>query len=263
MSNWINWRIAVIRNRELSAGAKGIALYLNTYMNDRHDFAFPTIATICGEMNLSNKTAIKYLAELAATGFLVKRRRYGKSIIYYAAIPEKTGQEVIHSLGKSSSCVDSPLMEELHPSCVNPTLSVVEDLHTNKQENKQENKQKGAKRFAPPNFSQVEEYCRQRKNSVDPQAFLDHYEANGWMRGKTKIRDWQACVRTWERSAPKNGTPSAHKAFTEDNLRTSPEDKAKAKADLERLEAMVKARKPNNTPKADPKRGKPDFICRR
>ena len=252
MSNWINWRIAVIRNPSLSFGAKGMALYLNTFMNDRHDFAFPSIATICGEMAISNKTAIKYLAELEQSGMLLKKKRYGRSIIYHAAISAEIGREVIHSLEKSSSCVNSPLVDGLHHSSGESTLSVVEDLHTNKQKNKQENKQKGV-RFAKPSFSQVSEYCRQRGNKVDPQAFLDHYEANGWMRGKTKVKDWQACVRTWERShTKKNGTPQprAHQAFTEDKP-MSAEDKAKAAAERKRLENKLA------------ERGAPDFICRR
>lgn len=55
-------------------------------------------------------------------------------------------------------------------------------------------------RFAAPSLVEVSEYCKERGNSVDPQAFIDHYEANGWVRGKTKIKDWKACVRTWEKN---------------------------------------------------------------
>lgn len=58
-------------------------------------------------------------------------------------------------------------------------------------------------RFTPPTVSEVREYCSERKNGIDPQAFVDFYEANGWMRGKTKIKDWKACVRTWESRQPK------------------------------------------------------------
>lgn len=65
------------------------------------------------------------------------------------------------------------------------------------------NKKKG--RFAPPSLKEVSEYCQERDNSVDPEAFINHYEANGWMRGKTKIKDWRACVRTWEKSSKKEG----------------------------------------------------------
>ena len=45
----------------------------------------------------------------------------------------------------------------------------------------------------------------ERGNNVDPERFVNHYEATGWMRGKNKIRDWRACVRTWERDEKKEG----------------------------------------------------------
>ena len=54
------------------------------------------------------------------------------------------------------------------------------------------------KRFAPPSVDEVREYCRERKNNVDPQTFVDFYEGKNWMVGKTKMVDWKACVRTWE-----------------------------------------------------------------
>ena len=59
---------------------------------------------------------------------------------------------------------------------------------------------KNSPRFIPPTLQEVEAYCFERANRVDPEAFVDHYAANGWMRGKSKIRDWRACVRTWEKS---------------------------------------------------------------
>jgi hypothetical protein len=56
-----------------------------------------------------------------------------------------------------------------------------------------------SKKFVPPNINEVRAYCQERGNSVDPQRFLDFYEASGWTRGASKIRDWRACVRTWEK----------------------------------------------------------------
>ena len=61
-------------------------------------------------------------------------------------------------------------------------------------------KKEKSTRFIPPDISDVTEYCDERNNGIDPQQFIDHYEANGWMRGKTRVKDWKACVRTWERS---------------------------------------------------------------
>lgn len=59
--------------------------------------------------------------------------------------------------------------------------------------------------FRAPSVDEVRAYCEERENAVDAQAFVDHYEANGWVRGKARIRDWKACVRTWERSAREDG----------------------------------------------------------
>ena len=55
-------------------------------------------------------------------------------------------------------------------------------------------------RFVPPTVEEVDAYCRERGNHVDAQRFYDYYAASGWKRGKTPIKDWRACVRTWERS---------------------------------------------------------------
>lgn len=124
--HWLNWRIAIVEARELSLTAKGLALYLNTYMNDRHDTAWPSISTICGDMNTTNKTVVKYIAELAEKGYLIKEKRFSNSTIYHANIPRS---------------VEATLMEDLHRRSVGSTPTVVEDLHSNKQVNKQKNKQ--------------------------------------------------------------------------------------------------------------------------
>lgn len=60
-----------------------------------------------------------------------------------------------------------------------------------------------ATRFTPPTVEEVSSYCQERKNGIDAQRFVDYYESRGWMLGKTKMKDWRASVRTWERGAEK------------------------------------------------------------
>lgn len=64
-------------------------------------------------------------------------------------------------------------------------------------------------RFAPPSLSDVADYCRERRNGVDPERFVDFYAAKGWKVGNQPMKDWKAAVRTWEkrdnRSAEKSG----------------------------------------------------------
>lgn len=55
-----------------------------------------------------------------------------------------------------------------------------------------------ATRFIPPTVEDVAAYCKERDNGIDAQHFVDFYAARGWHYGNTAIKDWRACVRTWE-----------------------------------------------------------------
>ena len=58
------------------------------------------------------------------------------------------------------------------------------------------------KRFVPPTADQIREYCDERGSYwIDPEKFIDYYEARGWIltNGK-KMVDWKAAVRTWEKN---------------------------------------------------------------
>lgn len=61
-------------------------------------------------------------------------------------------------------------------------------------------------RFTPPSVDEVSVYCQERRNGVDPQAFVDFYASKGWMVGKNKMKDWRAAVRNWERKEVNRGT---------------------------------------------------------
>jgi hypothetical protein len=56
----------------------------------------------------------------------------------------------------------------------------------------------------PPPIELLKKYCKDRKNGIEPQIFLDFYESKGWLIGKTRMKDWQAAVRTWEQRNPVN-----------------------------------------------------------
>jgi len=54
------------------------------------------------------------------------------------------------------------------------------------------------KYFNKPKISEVKDYCLERQNNIDAEAFVDFYESKGWFVGKNKMKDWKAAVRTWE-----------------------------------------------------------------
>jgi len=55
-----------------------------------------------------------------------------------------------------------------------------------------------AQRFSPPTVDEVKAYCTERGNGIDPQHFVDFYASKGWRVGNQPMKDWKACVRTWE-----------------------------------------------------------------
>lgn len=61
-----------------------------------------------------------------------------------------------------------------------------------------------SKKFVPPTVEQVRQYCQERKNGIDAEAFVDHYLSVGWKINKSPMKDWKAAVRTWERRNKNN-----------------------------------------------------------
>jgi len=59
--------------------------------------------------------------------------------------------------------------------------------------------------FTKPSLEQIQEYCKERCNNVDFERFYDFYESKGWMVGSNKMKDWKACVRTWEKKSDRGG----------------------------------------------------------
>ena len=57
--------------------------------------------------------------------------------------------------------------------------------------------------FKKPTFDEVKNYCLERNNNIDPEAFIDFYESKNFMIGKNKMKDWKAAVRTWEKREAK------------------------------------------------------------
>lgn len=119
---------------------------------------------------------------------------------------------------------DIQLVEKKQRADVKKTVEVVEEVKKEmactievpkKEEPKkvEEQPKRTRKVFVKPTLEEVQAYCKERKNSVDAQRFIDFYESKGWKVGTSPMKDWKASVRTWEkRQTPQqqtnNGLPS-------------------------------------------------------
>ena len=72
-------------------------------------------------------------------------------------------------------------------SDVNVDVNVNNDVNVNKNN-----------KFIKPSIEEIKEYCKERNNKIDANAFYDFYESKGWKVGNQSMKNWKACVRTWE-----------------------------------------------------------------
>ena len=78
-------------------------------------------------------------------------------------------------------------------------------LNTLNNKRKDVSKDTSKRKFVPPTVDEVVAYCQERENYVDPETFINFYESKGWMVGSNKMKDWKACVRTWENKDKQRG----------------------------------------------------------
>jgi hypothetical protein len=89
---------------------------------------------------------------------------------------------------------------------VNENVNVDVNVDVNEKK-KEKGGDKSPQRFLPPTLEEVAAYCKERNNNINAQSFIDFYASKGWMVGKNKMKDWKACVRTWEQRSRENSQP--------------------------------------------------------
>ena len=99
--------------------------------------------------------------------------------------------------GRGNKKENKPIGSEVGNPNDNPNESILNESKLNQIKEKEIiPKPKG---FIPPTLEKVKNYCQERQNDVDANKFLNFYESKGWMVGKSKMKDWKASVRTWEK----------------------------------------------------------------
>lgn len=93
----------------------------------------------------------------------------------------------------------STLVRKLDNNNINNITPVIPSvLHPQGEKNDTSEASK-ARRFTKPTVDEVRTLCADRSYHFDPQAFIDHYESNGWRVGRNPMKDWKAAASTWER----------------------------------------------------------------
>ena len=148
------------------------------------------------------KTVSGWIGQLKTKGYITVQLEYKegtKQVLKRYIRINKGGMDEIMDTLPIKKCIPSPQNDG------DPPHKIMEDNKTiNNTFNNTTNK---GTRFTPPSVDEVSDYCNQRNNLVDAETFIDFYQAKGWMVGKNKMKDWKACVRTWETNRKQRSKP--------------------------------------------------------
>ena len=71
------------------------------------------------------------------------------------------------------------------------------------------------KRFTKPTIEEIENYCKERNNSINAVEFYNFYESKNWFIGKNKMKNWKSAIVVWEQREKKD-TSKKKKWYEED-----------------------------------------------
>lgn len=202
----------VLKDERLSWKAKGVFCYLLSLPEDWVIYQSELLKhSTDGRESLRNA-----INELEEYGYLIidkKRDEKGHFTAIYKIIEnpnEKTES------GKTES--ENPTRENRHgkTESENPTL-----LNTNKQNTNElnTNENEKSKRFTIPTLEEIQNYCNERQNKINPEYFLDYYTARDWkFNNGGKMKDWKATIRNWERLEKNREQQNKKSVFDENKL---------------------------------------------
>lgn len=163
--------------------------------------AFKELFPYASERQISN--ALKHLEKEG----IIKVGKYNKSAYdrtnWYAF--NKSATSILQKCKMEDTKVQNGF-DKIDTPIPNINTNINSDINTNKEK----------KKFDKPTIEQIQEYCIERNNGINAEAFYDFYESKNWYVGKNKMSDWKACVRTWEqrqRSKTKTSTDRMNEVF--------------------------------------------------
>ena len=170
------------KERKMSLKAKGLLSEMLSLPDD-WDYSISGLVSINKENETSIKSALNELKEfgyLKVNKLLPNETHTGRIEYVYDIFEKKQEGEKqgVENLGVEFLGVENQGQYNINNKILNNKINNI---------------------FIKPTLQEVKDYCKERNNGIDAQKFIDFYESKGWMVGKNKMKDWKACVRTWER----------------------------------------------------------------
>lgn len=187
----------VFRNAGLSLKAKGLLCQMLS-LPDNWEYSLEGLVTLASDGISSVRSALK---ELENQMYFKRHRLYknGKlsGVEYIISETPMCENLILENLKEENLILGNQAQLNTNNNKINKESNKKDKKSNNKETNKM-----------PPSIDDVEEYCKQRNNGIDAEAFVDYYAQQGWkLANGNPMKDWQAAVRTWEKRNRKKEEP--------------------------------------------------------
>lgn len=98
-------------------------------------------------------------------------------------------------------------------------------------EKKEKKFRASADAFVKPTVEEIAAYIKEKGYSIDAEYFYNYYESNGWIVGKTKMKNWKSAVANWQKRNKEYGNNT--------------QDAAQSSYDIDEVEEQVRRKYQN------------------
>lgn len=174
---------AIFKDNTLSMKAKGLLCQMLS-LPDCWDYSIAGLTTLVNDGESAVRSALK---ELEEAGYFRREqvRKNGKiaKIEYIISECKNCENLVVENLKQENLIQEN--RAQLNTKESNTNKSKTKVIHM--------------RYMIPPTIEMVEDYINEHGYNVNAHSFMDFYDSKGWLIGKTKMKDWQAAIRTWNR----------------------------------------------------------------
>lgn len=162
------------------------------------DMLIPYDAEMLGKLTNTDVAVVVVALELLKQAKLVEVLENGE--LYLSAVEGMVGSET--DKAASMRRLRTERREGNNVTPMLPNCYPEKEIEIEKEKKKESSKCA----FIPPTEDELKEYCKEKQLCfIDPQEFIDFYQSKGWMVGKTKMKDWKAAARRWNRQNEQKG----------------------------------------------------------
>lgn len=180
--------------RELSKlGHREKAAAFMEYMFDLDENKNNSISFYASSWNKSKSTAHAWVSEFRDE--IAKHFDFWtiQNELKYRTIAERLPNDLEKKPNARSAIKSS--VKDVTPNTQPNDCRTVAELSINTKINKESIS--GQNKFVAPSIQEIQDFIASKNLNVDAKTFFYHYESNGWMVGKNKMKSWTATVQKW------------------------------------------------------------------